>query len=168
MDSFGEGGILMDPELQRQLRELAEADGIARAFFEYAASRERNRTETPVDRILSMVEQNGPEVSRGDLIRVLRRLEELGCGRYVEGRHGYPSRFAWTISIIEVGRAGLGESAPMVPAPAPVQQAAGTLTHLYNLRADFQVEIELPADLTPREAERLSAFIRSLPIEGEQ
>jgi len=84
----------MDTALIEQLRQLRKSNGAARAFFDYAASRERNRTETPIDRVLSILEQNGNEVGRSDLIHVFRRLEELGCGRYVEGRHGYPSRFA--------------------------------------------------------------------------
>lgn len=161
---------LVNPELRSQLAEFASADKDAHAFFEYAASRERNRTETPVARILSKLEESGQDVPKPALIRVLRKLEELECGRYVEGRHGYESRFAWTVNITDVGRAALGEQAAVVLQSHAVPVASGnsTFSHVYNLRADFQADFDLPADLTPREAERLATFIRSLPIEGEQ
>lgn len=37
------------------------------------------------------------------------------------------------------------------------------LTHEYHLRPSLKVSIELPADITEKEAERLSLFVRSLP-----
>ena len=38
----------------------------------------------------------------------------------------------------------------------------------FPLRPDFLAEIVVPFDLTPREAERLAAFIKALPMpEGE-
>ena len=38
------------------------------------------------------------------------------------------------------------------------------LIHIFNLRVDLPVEFSLPNDLTYKEAERLAAFIKTLPI----
>lgn len=45
-----------------------------------------------------------------------------------------------------------------------VQTEAGMLQHSFHLRAGLQISIELPEDLTEREAERLARFIQSLPV----
>lgn len=37
------------------------------------------------------------------------------------------------------------------------------LAHTYHLRPNLKLSMELPSDLTEKEAERLSLFIRSLP-----
>jgi hypothetical protein len=39
-----------------------------------------------------------------------------------------------------------------------------TLHHSFHLRPGLQVTIDLPADLTDREADRLARFIQSLPV----
>jgi hypothetical protein len=39
------------------------------------------------------------------------------------------------------------------------------LSHAYNLRTNLQVTFDLPADLSASEADRLAAFIKTLPIE---
>lgn len=41
---------------------------------------------------------------------------------------------------------------------------ARTLQHSFHLRPGLQIMIELPEDLTDREADRLSRFVQSLPV----
>ena len=36
-------------------------------------------------------------------------------------------------------------------------------THSFHLRPDVTLEIDLPADLTPREAQRIARFVEALP-----
>lgn len=43
-------------------------------------------------------------------------------------------------------------------------QSAGTTKHFYNLRPDFEVILNLPGDLTEREAERLARYVTTLPL----
>lgn len=45
---------------------------------------------------------------------------------------------------------------------APNSTTEGLLDHSFHLREGVQVSFALPADLTEREAERLSLFVRSL------
>lgn len=44
-------------------------------------------------------------------------------------------------------------------------KAEGLLTHIYHLRPSLTVSIDLPSDITAKEAERLTLFIRSLPTD---
>lgn len=52
---------------------------------------------------------------------------------------------------------------PSVPA-VNIAENVESLRHSFHLRPGLQIQFELPADLTPREAERLSQFIQSLPV----
>ncbi|MBD9640884.1 helix-turn-helix transcriptional regulator [Ensifer sp. ENS07] len=52
---------------------------------------------------------------------------------------------------------------PDQAAEAPAN-AVGTLQHSFHLRPGLQVTIELPDDLTEREADRLARFVQSLPV----
>lgn len=52
---------------------------------------------------------------------------------------------------------------PSVPTPNTAENVE-SLRHSFHLRPGLQIQFELPADLTGREAERLSQFIQSLPV----
>jgi hypothetical protein len=97
----------MEPNLKQQLAELARTDSTAGSFFRAAAGSEPDRSETPLDALVSMVHRSGVPVSRIELIRVLRQLEELGCGRYSEAGEGQPARFGWRTGMSKVVRAAL-------------------------------------------------------------
>lgn len=45
---------------------------VARAFLDHAARRERNQTETKVDRILSVLATEGNSFSRGQIVELFR------------------------------------------------------------------------------------------------
>lgn len=52
---------------------------------------------------------------------------------------------------------------PERAAEAPANPT-GALRHSFHLRPDCQITIELPDNLTEREADRLARFIQSLPV----
>jgi len=140
----------------------------AKAMLDHLASRERNRSATTVDRLLSSLIGDGNQLSRGDVVRVLQRLEELGCGRFISGRWGHPSRFQWSVGLVDVGRAAAGEAVNIEAAPANEadEPPDDLLEHHFRLRKDLDVPLKLPADLNPAEAARLAAFIQTLPFEA--
>jgi hypothetical protein len=80
---------------------------------------------------------------------------------------GHPSRFVWSSSSIEVGRAAKGENVS-ITAVASVEteedEANDIIAHKFYLRAGLTVTINLPADFSEKEAERLSGFLKSLPV----
>lgn len=156
------------------LRTLYAESEAARAFFDLLVQRKNDGRCTVVDRILSQFPAHGRPVSRRDLIQVMQRMEELGVGRCIVGRRSQPSRFEWSSSMTGVARAATGAASSddlgMAPRPAspaeeePVDDDEDVLLHRLHLRPDFCLSIELPVDLTQQEAERLAAFIRTLPI----
>lgn len=52
---------------------------------------------------------------------------------------------------------------PDAIAQAPESQP-GMLEHSFHLRPGLQITIELPADLSDREAERLARFVQAIPV----
>lgn len=95
------------------LRQLYKQNPVAKAFFDHAARRERDQSETKVDRILVLLQAEGHAFPRREIIALFRKLQEHGCGQFVEGRRGWPSRFVWSAGLTSVGRAAAGESQPI-------------------------------------------------------
>ena len=91
------------------LLQLYNDSPIAKAFFDYAARRERDQSETKVDRILVRLRADGHEFRRREVIELFRKMQDQGLGQFVEGRHGWPSRFVWSTGLTSVGRAATGE-----------------------------------------------------------
>ncbi len=148
------------------LKELYGSNKSARAFLDHCAKRTNNQTETKVDRILAILQNEEQDLTRGDIIDLFRKLTELKCGTFVTGRRGWPSRFVWSASMINAGRAATGE-APQIEAGEAEEVSEAMLTHSFHLRPETKVDFNLPADLTKNEAERLAGFIKTLPIESE-
>lgn len=91
------------------LRQLYRDNPVAKAFFDHAARRERDQSETKVDRILVRLRADGQNFRRREIIDLFRKMQDHGLGQFVEGRRGWPSRFVWTTRLTSVGRAAIGE-----------------------------------------------------------
>lgn len=147
-----------------RLRELYNENEAAKAILNDFAERLRKQSITKLDQLLNRV-----PVARSDAIKVFRSLQSIGCGEFIEGRKGHPSRFSWTDDLTAVGRAARGE----VPSVAPLEEeeedsgsdkkSVFEREHPLELRDNYIARVRVPADLTEREAERLATFIRSLP-----
>lgn len=62
------------------------------------ATRQKVRpNKTSVDRALILARQTEPEVSRSDIIRSFKMLENDGWGKFCKGSRGYRSRMLWTV-----------------------------------------------------------------------
>ena len=64
-----------------KLQQLYKKDKIARSVFDHLASYQRNRRLTRVDYLWWRVKTVDPDVSRSDIVRLLKSLEEFGFGR---------------------------------------------------------------------------------------
>lgn len=146
-----------------QLRALYKTSAAAAKILDHFASRVRDRSVVEVDRI----EQVLPDITRADIIDVFRKLEELGFGRFVVGRRGASSRFEREVSLPSLGKAAAGQGTIVAAAndSDDADEELATIRHQYRLRPTFAAQIDLPADLTEKEAERLASFIRTLPFE---
>jgi hypothetical protein len=100
------------PDIE-QLQRLYRESAIGRAFLDHAARRERDQSETKVDRISVLLKAEGHDFPRREITAFFRTLEELACGQFIEGRRGWPSRFVWSAGLRSLGRAAAGESQPI-------------------------------------------------------
>ncbi|MBB2696130.1 UNVERIFIED_ORG: hypothetical protein GGI66_000773 [Rhizobium esperanzae] len=158
------------------LRSLYRDDPSAKAILDYFSTRKKAMSVSSVDRIGFT-----SKVAYAEVVRVFKELANAGCGQFRNGRKGYKSRMHWDYSLVSLGLVAKGEAA--IPEPidlssvdeeeddfadvviAEAEREDGTLPHAFQLRPDMTLHFGLPADLTAREAERLAAFIRSLPFE---
>jgi hypothetical protein len=126
------------------------------------ATRKRDRKVIEVARLEEIL----PDLSRGEIVDVFKKLAELGFGSFLVGRRGAASRFVWDVSLCSVGRAAMGQGTVKAVSEEPDEEERPTLTirHEFSLRPDFKAQIELPVNLTAREAARLADFLRTLPF----
>ena len=157
------------------LKRLYNEDEAAHTILDIFASFQRNMSQTSVDRLFARLNNGGNrhKISRPQIVQTFKRLEELDCGYFISGRWNNPSRFAWTKSLISVGRAAKGEVKELEIAPENNSEDDetsdnDTVAHEYNLRPDFRVTVELPFDLTAKEATRLATFVKTLPFDTEE
>jgi hypothetical protein len=142
-----------------------------KAALDYFAARQKNSAKTTVDRLLAALRQEGHDVPRADIIELFKALEEAKCGAFVVGRKGHPTRFEWSASLVSVGRAATGEVGEIEALSEAEEEeleddaaSAELISHRFVLRPDFEVQLQLPSDLTAVEASRLSEFVRTLPF----
>ena len=100
------------------IRKLYRSNAAAQSLFDWTASRERDATATSIDRI-----SNRLGVSRGEAVALARSLEQAGCGQFIVGRRGQPSRFEWEYSCISLGQAAAGEDVKLEAAEDPLPES---------------------------------------------
>lgn len=171
MTNYNNGSIKMDV-----LKNTYKSDELAEYVFDYLAERQRNHRITSPERLMAILSQGSFTVNKGDVIRFFRKLEEAGCGKYVEGRRGHRSRFVWYVRMSDVGQAAQGSKETVEEIPQDEVESVSdevddegeleeTITHDFVLRPDFSLRLTLPLDLKTSEASRISDWVRTLPFE---
>jgi hypothetical protein len=136
-----------------------------KAICDEMASRDRNQNETKLNRILQLLwTKGGDDIKKSEVIAGFRTLEEAGCGQYVEGRHGWPSRFVWEVKSLDVAAAAKGQRTLEPQAPEQPGSDLEMIEHSFVLRPELTISIELPDDLTRAEGARLAAFLQAIPF----
>jgi len=157
-------------ELEK-LKNVYAQNKVAQAICDHMAGRERNQNETKLHRMRRHLTNDGFDLKRSEIIAAFRALEDAGCGQYVEGRHGWRSRFVWEVKTLDVSAAAKGQQTLERDASsddvADQPDDVDLIEHSFVLRPDLTVSVELPADLTKSEASRLAAFLQALPFEDE-
>jgi hypothetical protein len=116
-------------ELRNQVQSLYAEDKGAMAFFNWAAARTNDVSETSVDRIAQVSELTYPEARE-----LAKAICEIGCGELVFGRKGRKSRIRWHRSLKSLGLAASGQSVeiedvdPVLLEDAKDQAEGGPLT----------------------------------------
>ncbi|MEZ6058509.1 MAG: hypothetical protein R3C01_17545 [Planctomycetaceae bacterium] len=153
-----------------QLKQLYTDNPTAQAFFDHAAQRRRNRWETTVERTIQNLTDEDSAPTRADVVSLFKRLADIGCRQFIVGRHNHRSRFSWETELTALARLAAGEPQELEPVDEAQEEEAEDdwlLTHRYHLREDYEMQIDLPYDLTKEEAGRLAAFFQTLPFESD-
>jgi hypothetical protein len=161
----------------KALKALYSSDQAAKAVLDEFASRQRNQQTTKLEQLLFRLGNSGVGVAKADVIGVLRKLDEYGCGDFRTGRKGHPTRFEWKYDLVSVAKAAAGGAQKVEEIQPATDQdngddevavktvPEGAIHHTFQLRPDWQVELDLPGDLSVREAGRLSEFVKTLPFD---
>ena len=156
-------GIVGD-DIAAKIQNLYEQDVTAAALFDWLSERERNSPETTA---LRAAKKTDCEYS--EIVRIFRELEEFGCGRFISGRKGFHTRIRWEYKIIELAKIARGQEGSVIRVdPADWDddwEEDDSVLHEFQLRPDLKVSISLPKDLSKKEAERVSAFVLTLPFD---
>lgn len=147
-------------------------------LFEFLLSKKRSVREITADQLLAGCDLAGivPQQRRRLVVDFFRFLEGLRVGTTTIGRRGKKTRFEFKRSLSELSaivtepssKASAGTAKEEIPGASKVTEASASLfLHRFPVRQDFTLEFSLPVDLTRDEAERLSSFIRALPLSRE-
>ena len=155
------------------LRMAYETSEPMKGFLDFVATRQKNLSETSVERAERALSSLGQTVTRGNVVEIFKTLSELGIGEFIVGRRGAPTRFKWAVPMTDVGRAARGQLIELALEDRDseaheihlINPAANVIQHSFNLRADFVASILLPSDLSDREASRLADYIKTLPFD---
>lgn len=145
------------------LRALAKEQRITAGLMEYLSSRQRHTWETSVE---SAMRATGG--SRADVIANFKKLAELNLGHLTVGRKGHKTRFEWAVYPGQIAKAAAGEIDELEGENAAGSDTADDdtelLLHTYQLRRNLEITIDLPSDLTEKEAAKLARWIETLPF----
>lgn len=157
---------------RKTLQALYAQSACAQAAFDYFAGRENKSAKTTVEALQNALKSQGP-FRTPEITSLFKELQSAGCGQYVMGRKGHPSRFEWSVSLIKVGQAATGEADEDILAgedfeDAGVDDEVDLIEHRFHLRRDFELTMVLPANLTKAEAHRIARFVKVLPFGGDE
>jgi hypothetical protein len=106
-----------DDKIVSNIRDLYKSEENAKTLFDWLASRSKDMWTTSIDTLTRKL-----DVYRGEAVSLARALEEAGCGEFVVGRRGAPSRFKWEFSTISLGKAAAGEEQRLEAPESPVDE----------------------------------------------
>jgi len=168
----------------KKLEQLYKSNSIIRGILNFLAERKQNSNVISLKRIRFHLKNRDVEVVWEDLVKACRALEDAGCGVFIRGSRGYPSRFAWeekTTLLLDYATGAIAYE----PAEADAdeddedveednegdeeeeddesgEEDDNLTLHTYVLRPELVIHFILPTDLTKHEANRLSQFVDSL------
>lgn len=86
------------------VKQVYESD-MGKVLLKHFAARKLDSNVTKLDRAIQIAREYDPTASYKRVRRVFMGLERAGAGHFIVGRRGYPSRFVWNTSMIELGKA---------------------------------------------------------------
>lgn len=125
---------------------------------------------------LDWLEAEISDARRFNIVAALKELEAAGAGTFVVGRRGRKSHFVWDASALAASAPAAALPQPATAGPSQGTPRNGerearqlppllTLHHVFHLRPGLVTTVDLPADITKAEVERLCGFLHSIPFD---
>lgn len=105
------------PATMEAVQALYEQDSNAKKLFDWTASLQRDATATSISRISGKL-----GISRKAAVTLAQDLEATGCGEFIVGRRGSPSRFEWAYSRVSLGQVAAGEAEEIEDVSDPISE----------------------------------------------
>ena len=172
----------MNDSLERNLKNalinLYQSDAAAKAILDKFSDFKKRMRETSAARAAVLA-----DASHSEILALFRKFDSIGAGEFKAGRRGSKTRIEWKYSVQSLGAAAKGvatkledvetneledEEEEMLEAGSlEIDAGADNLIyHSFQLRPDLQIIFRLPVDLTNKEAERISGFIKQIPFDA--
>lgn len=96
------------------LRNLYRSDSSAQLVLNSFASRQNKWSITTVSSLHAYLTLSGLIISREDIIKTLKELQNLNCGEFklgkTKGNRNYQTRFIWKEDLVRVGKLAKAQS----------------------------------------------------------
>jgi len=157
--------------IRSRVLKILSTNPSSRELFDCLAKRKQNRREIPLDRFAAELRESveGVDESRSRQVAVeyFRALDAAELGRFVVGRRGKKTRFLCHVDISDLTEAARNckssETVSGLDSDSTTNEVA-LVRREFPLRENLTLQMDLPTDLTPQEADRLSMFLKSLCI----
>jgi hypothetical protein len=145
----------------RELAKLREANALAwrptMKFFEYCDKQKSTPRETEINKLQSAI-----NVSRREMVELVKGIVDAGIGTRIIGRRGFNSRIRWHFSLPSIAKVAR-EQADELEEVGGNRSGDDLVEYTFKLRDNRPpVTMKLFNDLTDREVERLHLFQKSL------
>ena len=145
-----------------RLRDLYRTDDLA-SFFDWASEFRNDVSQTTVTQIQARI-GNGLGERPKAALDFCKKLEAVGCGRLVLGRHGKKSRMEWAYTLRSIGAVARGDTADLEPRDTDIEdedsEHPATIRLEITLRRNQKASIELPEDASELDVKKLLEAIR--------
>ena len=121
---------------------------------------------------MTLLREADPQINRSNIISALKKMEKVGCGKFIKGSKTAESRFEWLVKSRVAGVIASDDSgdSPIIEEGIDFsddeqdgEKEDNIMSYFFQIRPGFLVSIDLPSDITDIEAKRLGHFIQSLP-----
>jgi len=159
---------------EKALNGLYDSNPTARVILRELSTMAR-QDETNLDKLEDRLLGKGKEVDRRELVKIFKLLQHFNVGEFIPCRRGHPSRVRWGVNSVRIGAVDVSlpetiagkQALAAVTAEVPdFAQPTVHISHRFQLRPDLSITLQLPSDLTPAEAQRLSTFVSALSFVG--
>jgi len=139
---------------------------ISAQIFEYLAFSDLEHRTNSVPYLA-----NETGVDYYQIIKFLKYLDAQEIGDFVVGRKGKASRITWAHSPKSIGKVAIGKSSVFASIPKGILDYDGgggnsnSTGHLFQLRKDFSLKIDLPSDFNRSDQVRLTNWLATLPFD---